>query len=115
MFCREDIMLQPTSTFESLVLIDNNDGTATLSSDHYKDLHIIFDQSVVEHLKDIDPSKYYFATDVRHSGEEWEISHLSSTTGGGISNFLNGTIEKDGEKIICTNATIFPRYQRVLL
>ena len=26
-------MTQPTSTFEPLVLIDNNDGTATLSSD----------------------------------------------------------------------------------
>jgi hypothetical protein len=108
-------MTQPTSTFEPLVLIDNNDGTATLSSDHYKDLHIIFDQSVVEYLKDIDPSKYYFVTDIRHSGEEWEISHLSSTTGGGISNFLNGTIKKEGEKVICTNARDFPPYQRFSL
>ncbi|MEG4596068.1 hypothetical protein QUB00_30290 [Microcoleus sp. F8_C2] len=97
-------MLQPTSTFEPLVLIDNTDGTGTLSSEHYKDLHIIFDRSVVELLKDIDPSKYYFATNVRHSGEEWEISHSAPSNGIASSiNFLRGTIKKDGEKIICTN------------
>lgn len=93
------------STFDSLVLIDNNDGTATLNSDHYDDLHIIFDQFVVEHLKDIDPSKYYFATHVRHSGEEWEISHSAPSDGVASStNFLRGTIKKDQEKIICTNS-----------
>jgi len=89
-----------------LTLIDNEDGTATLKSDDYKDIHIIFDQSVVEYLKDIDRSKYYFAIGNLTDGDLWQISHLGSSAGAaGSSHFLQGTIKKDGEKIICTNPT----------
>ncbi len=87
-----------------LVLIDNKDGTETLNSDDYKDIHIIFDQSVVEYLKDIDRSKYYFAIGNLDDGDLWEISYLGPSSGAAASShFLQGTIKKDGEKIICTN------------
>jgi len=102
---------------ETLQVIYNNDGTATLVSNYYKDYHIIFDQSVVsEHLKNLkDPSNYSFRlvkdTPIDNEWKAWEILRRPTPDRPNVVsfhlfNFLNGTIEKDGEKMICTNATM---------
>jgi hypothetical protein len=101
---------------ETLEVIYNNDGTATLVSNYYKDYHIIFDQSVVsQHLRNLkDLSNYSFElvkdTPLDNEWKSWEITRRPIDDTRRVSfhilSFLNGTIEKDGEKMICTNATM---------
>jgi hypothetical protein len=76
----------------------NENNTATLTNHKYKDYVIIFDQSVVNYLKDINPKKLYFELHQK----TWRILHEEN-----IKNnfyFLSGTIEKVGKTIICTNS-----------
>ena len=90
------------STFDPLKLTFNNVGSATLSSHHYNELDVNFDQSIVEHLRGIDVSSYYLVTNVTNGGNEWEFSHLTTSDGAAIINFISGIIKKEGKKIICT-------------
>jgi hypothetical protein len=100
---------------ETLQVIYNNDGTATLVSNYYKDYDIIFDQSVVsEHLRNLkDLSNYSFGlvkdTPLDDECKSWQILRRPTHDKPGVISlhllgFLNGTIEKDGKKMICTNA-----------
>jgi hypothetical protein len=102
---------------EKLKVTYNNDGTATLVSNYYKDYHIIFDQSVVsEHLRNLkDLSNYSFGllkdTPFDNEWKLWQILHRPTNETPNVISFnilncLSGTIKKDGEKMICTNATI---------
>jgi hypothetical protein len=76
----------------------NDDGTATLTNHKYKDYVIIFEQSVVNSLKNINPKELYF--ELRE--KTWCIYHDKKIENN--FHFLSGTIEKGGKTIICTNS-----------
>jgi hypothetical protein len=76
----------------------NEDGTATLTNHKYKGYVIIFNQSVVNSLKDINLKKLYLEF-YEKTWRIWDFENIENNF-----YFLSGTIKIVGKTIICTNS-----------
>ncbi|WP_333210039.1 hypothetical protein [Microcoleus sp. AT9b-C2] len=88
------------------VKYDTDDGTASLKNAKYKDLTIVFDQSVVEYLKNIEDFDKYllvFGRDmISLTKQIWEIRERSNTPGFHSIHRFGGTRKRDRGKVVCS-------------
>ncbi len=92
--------------FDPLDVTYNTDGTASLKKAEYNNLEIVFDQSVVEYLKNIeDFGKYHlvFGRDAKiHTKQIWAIKERCNTPGTPYLHSFGGTRKQDRGKVVCS-------------